>query len=115
MIIILLHGPKLVWITKQKAGRIVTEQKQEILNTLAGFIKEVIGNEWIEDTEITLDSSFSVDLEMESIEIVEFAEKVKLYYGDKVDFVKWLSKMELDRIINLKVGEVVEYIDSCLM
>ncbi|OGL44305.1 MAG: acyl carrier protein [Candidatus Schekmanbacteria bacterium RBG_13_48_7] len=85
-----------------------------ILDNLTKFIKEVIGEEWIEGIEITSETSFSNDLEMESIEIVEFAEKVKLHYDDDVDFVGWLSKMELDQIINLKVGEVVEYIHSCL-
>ena len=92
----------------------MTDLHSEILNTLAGFIKDVIGEEWADNIQVTPETSFNLDLEMESIEVVEFAEKVKLHYGDRVDFVGWLSGMELDQIINLKVGEVVEYIHSCL-
>ncbi len=92
----------------------MTPSKQEILDNLRDFINEVVGEEWIEDIDIDMETSFSDDLEMESIEVVTFAEKVKEYYGDKVDFVGWLSNMELDQIIKLKVGQVVDYIHSCL-
>ena len=34
-------------------------------------------------------------------------------FGDDVDFVNWLSEKELDEVIDLKVGDVVEFIDAC--
>ncbi len=90
------------------------KSKEEILVTVTEFIKEVIGEEYVEDIDINMDTSFADDLEMESIEIVEFAEKVREHFGENVDFAEWLSKMELDDIINLGIGEVVDYIKSCL-
>ena len=30
------------------------------------------------------------------------------------DFVGWFSRKELDEIVELKVGEVVDYIDGCI-
>jgi len=94
----------------------ITEERatRDILNTVAGFIREVIGEEYIDDIEIEPETTFADDLEMESIEIVEFAEKIRDYYGETVDFAQWISGMELDDIINLSVGEVVDYLNSCL-
>jgi len=45
---------------------------------------------------------------------VALAEKLQETYGERVDFVSWLSQMELDAIIGLTVGDVVEFIESCL-
>jgi len=58
-------------------------------------------------------SSFNRDLELESIEFVALAEKLQQHYGAKVDFVAWISTKELDQIIALTVGELVEFILSC--
>ena len=83
------------------------------LTTIAGLIHEVIGEDWDLDEEITLETTFSDDLELESIEFVALAEKMQATFGDDVDFVRWLSEKELDEVIHLKVGDVVEFIDAC--
>ena len=83
------------------------------LTTVAALIQEVIGEDWDLDDEITLESAFADDLELESIEFVALAEKMQASFGEGVDFVGWLSQKELDEIISLKVGDVVEFIDAC--
>ena len=83
------------------------------LTTIAGLIHEVIGEDWDLDEEITLETTFSDDLELESIEFVALAEKMQATFGDDVDFVRWLSEKQLDEVIDLKVGDVVEFIDAC--
>ena len=83
------------------------------LTTVAGLIHEVIGEDWDLEEEITLETTFSDDLELESIEFVSLAEKMQATFGDDVDFVRWLSDKELDEVIDLKVGDVVEFIDAC--
>jgi acyl carrier protein len=87
--------------------------QEEVLETIAGFIREVIGQEWAVDVAITMDTSFNRDLELESIEFVALAEKVQRHYQGRVEFAEWLSKMELDQIISLRVGDVVEFIVRC--
>ena len=62
---------------------------------------------------ITLTTSFNGDLELESIEFVALAERLQQHYGAQVDFVGWISAKELDAIIGLTVGELVEFIASC--
>ena len=88
--------------------------KEEVLSTVAGILREVIGEAWIRDFEIGPQTSFSQDLELESIEFVALAEKLQARYGRRVDFAGWLSGMELDQIIDLRVGQVVEFIAGCL-
>lgn len=87
--------------------------KDEVLAVVAGIIREVIGEDWAEETTIALDTSFAEDLELESIEFVALAEQLQEHYGDDVDFVGWLSGKELDAIIALTVGDLVEFIVTC--
>ena len=87
--------------------------KGDLLEVIAGFIREVVEEDWINETEIGLETSFAVDLELESIEVVALAERLQEKYGDAVDFATWLSTMELDAVIALKVGDLVDYIASC--
>ncbi len=89
------------------------ERKAEILGVVAGLIREVIGEEWANETPITMATTFSHDLEVESIELVALSEKLQERYGATVDFPGWLAGMELDAIIGLSVGQLVDYIASC--
>ena len=86
----------------------------EVLEDVARMVREVIGEDWVEDVPITMTTSFARDLELESIEFVALAEKLKAKYGKSVDFVGWLSGMELRQIIGLEVGQLVGFISSCL-
>ena len=90
-----------------------TDQHTDILATVAQLIKEVVGEEWITDTPIGMTTSFSDDLELESIEFVALAERLQETYGEPVNFVGWISEMELDDIITLRVGQLVEFIARC--
>ncbi|MCW2262831.1 MULTISPECIES: acyl carrier protein [Sphingobacterium] len=86
---------------------------EELFTLLKGFITEVIGEEFVEEMDITPESSFTKDLEMDSIEIVSFSEKIKTYFGDQIDFTGWLSSMDLDQLINLDLRMIINYIYEC--
>ncbi|SHF29117.1 acyl carrier protein [Pedobacter caeni] len=85
----------------------------EIFDLMKQFITEVIGEEFVEEMDITMESSFTKDLEMDSIEIVSFSEKIKNHFGEQIDFTGWLSNMDLDELINLNLGTIVNYIEEC--
>ncbi|MCX2453791.1 acyl carrier protein [Pedobacter sp. PLR] len=85
----------------------------EIFDLMTQFITEVIGEEFVEEMDITMESSFTKDLEMDSIEIVSFSEKIKTHFGEQIDFTGWLSNMDLDQLINLNLGTIVNYIEEC--
>jgi acyl carrier protein len=88
--------------------------KEDVLKALAEMLRDVIGEAWAQEIEIGMETSFSKDLELESIEFVALAEKLEQKYGRKVDFAGWMAGMELDQIITLRVGQVVEFIAGCL-
>ena len=88
--------------------------KENTIEVVTEMLRAVIGEDWDLDQPITSETSFADDLELESIEFMTLAEKLHERYGTEVDFVAWLSGKELDEIIRLKVGDVVEYIDACL-
>jgi len=88
-----------------------TLKKKELLfEELKGYIADIIGHDIVEELDVTKDSNFTRDLEMDSIEIVAFAEKVKAKYGDGLDFAGWLSTMTLDELINLKIEDIINFI-----
>jgi acyl carrier protein len=87
--------------------------KETVLRTVSEMIEAVLGEDMLLD-EITMETLFSDDLELESIEFVALSERLEEGYGDRVDFVSWLAEMELPEIIGLSVGELVDYIASCL-
>lgn len=87
--------------------------QQTIFSTIENFIGDIIGEEFIEEYDIDTTSTLTVDLEMESIEIVELSEKIKKHYGSKVDFTNWMSTLELDQIINLSIQDIINYIEEC--
>jgi acyl carrier protein len=91
-----------------------SDLKATILGEVASMLKEVIGEEWTDDTVITMDTTFTFDLEVESIELISLAEKMQERYGAEVNFPVWLADKELDDIINLTVGQLVEYIASSI-
>lgn len=86
---------------------------EEIFTILKSFITEIIGEEFADDLDISRESSFTRDLEMDSIEIVSFSEKVKSHFGEHIDFTGWLSGMDLDQLINLKLDDIINYIETC--
>ncbi|MBB5637333.1 acyl carrier protein [Pedobacter cryoconitis] len=95
----------------------ITKNKQlnndEIFDLMKQFITEVIGEEFVEEMDITPKSSFTKDLEMDSIEIVSFSEKIKAHFGEQIDFTGWLSAMDLDQLINLNLEMIINYIHEC--
>ncbi|MDR0429519.1 MAG: acyl carrier protein [Tannerellaceae bacterium] len=85
-------------------------QSEIVFKQLKKFVEEIIGSDVIEEIGISEESVFTKNLEMDSIEIVSFAEKVKKKYGHEIDFISWISKMDFQELYNLSVGQVVDYI-----
>ena len=87
---------------------------EAIVQTIARLVHEVIGEDVDVDLDITADSSFSEDIELESIEFVALGEQLQLTYGERIDLVGWFGELDLDEIIDLTVGELAGFIAACL-
>ncbi len=91
-----------------------TQSEQTILEDVRTMIAGIIGQDVdLNDREIALDTSFNRDLELESIEFVVLSEQLQNRYGKDIDFAGWLASKELQDIINLRVGDVVRFIEQC--
>ena len=64
---------------------------EEVLAEVRTLLVDVIGDDFLLDTEIELDTSFNEDLELESIEFVALSERLLERYGAQVDFVAWMA------------------------
>jgi acyl carrier protein len=89
-------------------------REERVLGDVARLVREVIAEEWAKDATIAMDTSFSRDLELESIEFVALAERIRAEYGKGIDLAGWLATMDLDQILALEVGQLVEFIVQCI-
>lgn len=96
------------------AGTRDTTLYASVQHTVEQAIIDVVGEEFYEECEVGLDSTFAEDIELESIEVMEIAEKLIETYGEKVDFVAWFADMELEDLVEITVGSVVDFIVASL-
>lgn len=89
-----------------------TVTPERVLAELESILIDVIGEDLLLDGPLTMETSFDQDLQLESIEFVALSEKLLETYGEQVDFVGWLAEMELDDIIALTVGQLVDFVAS---
>jgi len=82
----------------------------EVLGQIRDVLAEVIGEDYVSEIDIGMDTAFRADLDIESIEFVALGEVLRATYGERIDFVEWLTTMEIDDIIALTVGELVDHI-----
>ncbi len=88
--------------------------KNEILQQVVAAIREAIAEDWIQDFEIDADTSLNNDLEIESIEFVSIADKLQKMFGAQVDVIGWLSQQDIETLIALTVGDLVDLVEQGL-
>lgn len=88
--------------------------EQAVLADLTGMIATVLADIGALDTEVTLDTTFRDDLDLESIDLVALGGLLGERYGDRVNFAEFVADLDLERIIALTVGDLVEYVLASL-
>ena len=88
--------------------------RESVLADLERILLEVVGDDLLMDGPLTMETSFSDDLQLESIEFVALAEELLNTYGERVDFVSWMSGMDLDEVVGLTAGKVVDFVVTSL-
>jgi acyl carrier protein len=92
------------------AGTRQGELFESVQKAVVGTIIEVVGQEFYEECEVGLDSTFAEDIELESMEMMEIAERLMQTYEGRVDFIAWFADMELEEIIELTLGQLIDFI-----
>ncbi|KAK1184711.1 acyl carrier protein [Streptomyces sp. NPDC000941] len=99
---------------KQTAAAPVADDEETVLADIAGMLRKMLDEYGLDDIEIAADSRFMEDLELESIDLVTLAGILQARYGRHVNFAEFVAGLELDEIIDLTVGRLVEYVVGCL-
>ena len=86
---------------------------EELLAVVQRLILEVMDEEEGE-VEVSLESHFQRDLELESIELIALGDLLVERYGDQLDFAGWLTQLSLDDLAELKVGDLVSWLSERL-
>ena len=89
------------------------KEQEKIFGKIKELITEVIGKDFIDEYDVDMDSTLTGDLEMESIEIVELSEKIKLFYGQQIGINDWMAKMNLEELVNLAIKDIVNFLEGC--
>ncbi|MCC9307898.1 phosphopantetheine-binding protein [Kitasatospora sp. RB6PN24] len=84
--------------------------EQEVLAEITRMLAAVLDEYGLDESEVTMDSRFTDDLELESIDLVTLAAQLQERWGERINFAEFLAGMELDEIIGLTVGRLVEYV-----
>jgi acyl carrier protein len=85
-----------------------------VLAQLTGMLRELLEEYGLDDAEITMDTTFHDDLELESVDLVALSGQLREHYGDRVNFATFIAERDLEEIIALTVGELVRYIVASL-
>ncbi|MFM9448338.1 acyl carrier protein [Streptomyces acidiscabies] len=85
--------------------------EETVLADVSGMLARLLEDEYgVDDAEISMETSFNRDLELESIDLVTLAGLLQERYGERINFAEFLAGMEFEEIIELTVGRLVEYV-----
>ncbi|AJT42060.1 acyl carrier protein [Psychromicrobium lacuslunae] len=87
---------------------------EAVLAEISRILEELLGDYGLDDIEVTRETLFQDDLELESIDLVTLGGKLRDRYGEAINFAEFLGSMELDEIIEMRVGQLVDYVTERL-
>lgn len=92
-----------------------TEASRDVVFTeIAAMLRQVLDELGVDDVEITEQTSFNEDLELESIDLVTLTGLISQRWGEPVNLAEFLADKDLDEVIALKVGDLVDFVSAAL-
>lgn len=92
----------------------LSADQETVLADITGMLRTVVAELGLDDVEITRDTTFHDDLELESIDLVVLSGALREHYGERVNFAEFIADLELDEIIALTVGRLVDHVVASL-
>jgi acyl carrier protein len=96
--------------TSQTPPRAGETSEAAVLAEIGRMLAEVLDEYGLDDVEITMETSFHDDLQLESIDLVALAGLLAQRYGDRVNLAEFLADKDLDEVIGLRIGQLVDYV-----
>lgn len=82
---------------------------QTVLEDIRSMVTEVLDGFEL-DVEITPDTTFHEDLGLESIDLVTIGAMLSERYGEHVNLAQFLAEKELDDVIGMRIGMLVDFV-----
>ncbi len=96
-----------------KGGGTVTRTRTpaaaEVLDDIREMLLALLDRYGV-DVEITRDTTFHEDLGLESIDLVALGGMLAEHYGEEVNLASFLAELELDDVIGLRIGLLVDFV-----
>lgn len=90
--------------------QLVTGGVDTVFGTVVELLAPLVGDLEVLGIRITRDTAFHDDLELESIDLVTFSSILAEHYGRQVDLAGFLSQLDLDDVIDLRVGDIADFV-----
>jgi len=87
--------------------------KEQVFDEVVKIIRE-LAEDWEFSGEITPETTMLGDLGFESIDAVALASAVEELYGQSFPFAEYFSQLEEQKIDDLRLRDVVEFVHSHL-
>lgn len=78
------------------------------------MLRAMLDEYGLDDIDITMETRFTDDLELESVDLVTLAGSLEARYGRRVNFAEFVAGLDLDEIIELTVGRLVAHVAASL-
>jgi acyl carrier protein len=80
------------------------------LGAIRVILIKVLGDYVLDDVEINAEMSLTEDLGLESIDLVTVGAMLAERYGRQLNLAAFLAEMDIDDVIALKVGTLVDFV-----
>ncbi|MBD8505119.1 acyl carrier protein [Hoyosella sp. G463] len=88
--------------------------EDEVFDAIVGMLAEMLELFDVDPSDVTRDTEFHDDLEMESIDLVALSGLLRERWGDRVNFAQFIAGMELEQIMHVTVGQLVDFVVESL-
>lgn len=105
-----LEGPR----ADTQPARSPAPDTATVLADISAILRVVLEEYGLDDFEITMETSFHDDLELESIDLVTLSAQLREFYGERVNFAAFIADRGLEEIIELTVGDLVGHVVDTL-
>jgi acyl carrier protein len=85
-----------------------------VLADMTEMLHTILDDYGLDDVEIGMETTFHDELALESVDLVTLAGMLGERYGDRVNFAEFVAGQDLDSIIALRVGQLVDYVVAAL-
>jgi acyl carrier protein len=89
---------------------IQSEPRTSVFDTVAALLAPLVGDLDVLDIQITPDTRFHDDLQLESIDLVTFSSLLAEHFGSDVNLADYLTQKDIDEVIELQIGDIADYV-----